>query len=137
MRMKSLYIAAAVLCVAACSKSSGNGATGANTTGTSGDTPTGNGYGGTNNDPAPTTANTVNANPSLDYNPATLTVPVGTTVSFVFGSVAHTVNFPNAGSPANIPATSNATVTRTFTAAGSYGYFCTIHTYMTGTIVVQ
>ena len=138
MRTKALYIAAALLCVAACSKSSGNGTTGANTTGTGGsDAGPGNGYGSNPSDPAPTAPNTVNANPSLDFNPASLTVAVGSTVSFVFGSVAHTVSFVTAGSPASIPATSNATVTRTFPTAGSYSYYCQIHTYMQGTIVVQ
>ena len=133
MRSGIWYVAAAILCAAACSKSSGNSTS--NPYGSTGD-PT-SPYSTNANDPAPTAANTVNANPSLDYNPATLTVAAGTTVSFVFGSVQHTVNFPGAGAPANIPATANATVTRTFTTPGSYGYFCTIHSYMTGTIVVQ
>lgn len=138
MRMRALYLAVAILCAAACSKSGGNGTTAANTNGTGGsDTPTGTGYGPATNDPAPTAPNTVNANPSLDFNPASLTVAVGSTVSFVFGSVQHTVSFVTAGSPASIPATSNATVTRTFPTAGSYSYYCQIHPYMQGTIIVQ
>ena len=136
MRMNGLYLVAAIVCVAACSKSNGGGL-GNNANGAGGDTPTSPPYGGTNNDPAPTTSNTVNANPSLDYNPAQLTVAAGTAVSFVFGSVAHTVTFVSAGSPASIPATSNGTVQVTFPTAGSYNYVCTIHPSMSGTIVVQ
>jgi plastocyanin len=138
MRTKAWVIAAAIVCAAACSKSNGNSSASNGTTGSGGDTPTSPGYGGTTcDDPTPGSPATVNANPCLDYNPAQITVAVGTTVSFVFGSTAHTVTFPIAGSPASIPATSNATVTRTFTTAGSFGYFCTIHPYMNGTIVVQ
>ena len=139
MRTKALFIAVAIVCAAACSKSNGNAsANGAGSGSGSGSGPTSPGYGGTScDDPAPTAGNTVNANPCLDYNPTQLTVTAGSTVSFVFGDVAHTVNFPVAGSPASIPATSNATVTRVFTTPGSYGYYCSIHSYMTGTIVVQ
>ena len=139
MRTNALYIAAAILCFAACSKSNGYGTTAANNsgTGTGTGTDTGSGYGVNPQDPAPTTPNTVNANPTLDFNPASLTITHGTTVSFVFGNVAHTVTFTSAGAPANVPATSNATVGVTFPTAGVYTYMCSIHTQMTGTITVQ
>jgi plastocyanin len=101
-------------------------------------------YGGGNNpgtpvdqNPAPTSANTVNANPALAYNPTSLTVAVGTTVTFNFGSVGHSVTFTTAGAPAEIPVTSNATVTRVFPTAGTFNYHCTVHSNMTGVIVVQ
>ena len=92
---------------------------------------------GTNNDPSPTTANTINANPALDFKPTTLTVPAGTTVTFSFGSVAHTVTFNNAGSPANVPASSNTQVGVAFPTAGTYPFHCSIHPTMTGSITVH
>jgi plastocyanin len=137
MRANALYIATAILCFAACSKSSGNGTTAANGSGTGTGTDTGSGYGTNPQDPAPTAPNTVNANPTLDFNPASLTVTHGTMVNFVFGSVAHTVTFTSAGAPASIPATSNATVGVTFPTAGVYTYMCSIHTQMMGTVTVQ
>jgi plastocyanin len=62
------------------------------------------------------------------FSPTPDTVAAGTVVTFQFGSVAHNVVFaasPNA--PANIPASMNTSVDRTFSAAGTYNYMCTIH----------
>ncbi|MGH7656325.1 MAG: cupredoxin domain-containing protein [Gemmatimonadaceae bacterium] len=133
MRMNSVYLATAILCVAACGKSSDSGSTNSGVYGGSGPTtPT-----TPSNNPAPSAPNTVNANPGLAFNPALLTVTAGTTVTFSFGDTAHTVTFTTAGAPANIPATSNADVSVTFPTAGTYNYMCTIHPYMTGTIVVN
>jgi plastocyanin len=98
-------------------------------------TNTGNGTGtGTSQVPA----NTVIARTGNNFDPPSLTVTVGTTVSFTFESVGHNVTF-NAvnGRPADISTTSGTTVTRTFSTAGTFGYQCTIHGGMTGTIVVQ
>ena len=133
MRTNALYIATAILCVAACSKSSDSGSS--NNGGYAG-------YGPTtpttpSNNPAPSAPNTVNANPGLAFNPALLTVTAGTTVTFAFGDTAHTVTFKTAGSPANIPATSDASVSVLFPTAGTYNYQCSIHPYMTGTIQVN
>lgn len=136
MRMNALYIATAILCVAACSKSSGNGSGNPSDGGVYGTGPTSPGT-GSNSNPAPTAPNTVNANPGLAFNPALLTVTAGTTVTFSFGDTAHTVTFKTAGSPANIPATSNANVSVLFPTAGTYNYQCSIHPYMTGTIQVN
>ncbi len=99
----------------------------------------GSGYGST----SPTT--TTNPGPGqviatqyLTFNPNSITVSVGGTVSFVFQGVAHTVTFANVtGAPASIGATSNTTVQRTFSTAGTFGYQCSIHPSMTGTVVVQ
>lgn len=134
MRMNALYIATAILCVAACSKSSGSG--NSSNGGVYGTGPTSPGT-PDNSNPAPTAPNTVNANPGLAFNPTLLTVTAGTTVTFAFGDTAHTVTFKTAGAPANIPATSNASVQVLFPTAGTYNYQCTIHPYMTGTIQVN
>lgn len=88
---------------------------------------------------APPAANPVAATPDLAFTPATITVHAGDAVTFQFGSVGHNVFFdPQAGTPADIGGTNaNASVERTFTTAGTFGYTCHIHPSMHGTVVVQ
>jgi plastocyanin len=65
---------------------------------------------------------------------------IGGTATFEFGSLGHNVFFDNApaGAPANITAvTTNQSVTRTFTTAGTYNYNCHIHPGMKGVVVVR
>ena len=91
-------------------------------------------------DPAPVPAATVQAIPSEKFTPPRVTLTVGGTVTFAFGSLAHNVFFDNdpAGAPDNIPDPSaNKSVTRTFNTAGTYVYNCHIHPGMRGTVVVQ
>lgn len=86
----------------------------------------------------PPPANTVDATNSLTFDPSSLTVSSGTAVTFAFAGVQHTVTFtPMTGAPADIPLSSNTSVSRTFSTPGTYPYHCTIHSQMTGTIVVQ
>jgi plastocyanin len=87
----------------------------------------------------PAVADRVDATPSLSFNPATLTTQVGHAVTFAFGSVGHNVFFDAAtGAPANITGiNANTSITRTFDAAGTFRYSCTIHPQMHGTVVVQ
>ncbi|MEA3245115.1 MAG: plastocyanin/azurin family copper-binding protein [Gemmatimonadota bacterium] len=93
--------------------------------------------------PGPTTgggqANTVIASTYNTFDPTTLTIPKGTTVTFTFQSVGHNVYFDAVtGAPPNIPdVTANASVTRTFSTSGTFGYECHVHPGMRGTIVVQ
>ncbi len=71
------------------------------------------------------------------FSPTPDTVVAGSTVTFQFDDVMHTVTWvENPGGVANIPATSNADSTRVLP-AGTYTYHCSIHLYMTGTIVAQ
>jgi len=81
---------------------------------------------------------TVNATPSIAFNPSPVKIVPGGTITFAFGSVAHNVYFdPIAGAPADIPGNNAGTsVSRTFASAGTYVYNCHIHPGMTGTIVV-
>ena len=132
MRLNALYLVAAIVCVAACSKSNDSSSSNNGYSGYGPTTPT-----TPSNNPAPSAPNTVNANPGLAFNPALLTVTAGTTVTFAFGDTTHTVTFSTAGSPANIPATSNANVSVAFPNAGTFNYHCSIHPYMTGTIQVN
>ena len=82
---------------------------------------------------------TVQATPSLQFTPNNITIPVGGSVTFAFGSVLHNVFFDNApaGAPANIGDKSNASVALTFTSAGTYVYNCHLHPGMQGTVVVR
>lgn len=127
--MKAPIALLALAFLAACSSGGGN------TTGIYGG---GTNTTGTDQNPAPTSPNTVNANPGLAYNPTSLTVAPGTSVTFNFnGSIGHSVTFSTSGAPADIPVTSNATVTRVFPTTGTFSYHCTVHPNMTGVIVVQ
>jgi cytochrome c oxidase subunit II len=74
---------------------------------------------------------------SYFFSPTPDTVVAGSTVTFQFDDVMHTVTWvQNPGNVADIPATSDADSTRVLP-AGTYTYHCSIHTYMTGTIVAQ
>ena len=65
-------------------------------------------------------------------------IRVGGTVNWIFEALQHTVTFNSAApTDGSIDATSNATVSRVFNAAGTYAYHCSIHTYMTGVVIVH
>jgi plastocyanin len=73
----------------------------------------------------------------MAFSPVTLTVSVNTTVTWTNNDdVSHTVTSDNglfnSGSFAHV-----ATYSHQFTTAGTYPYHCTIHPYMTATIIVQ
>jgi plastocyanin len=89
-----------------------------------------NGYGNTSN-----YAYSVNIS-NMAFSPATYTVKAGITVTWTNNdNMIHTVTANDSSfSSGNIPAGGN--YSRTFTAAGTYPYHCTIHPGMKGTIVV-
>lgn len=88
--------------------------------------------------PATPAANEVIATTSNTFTPSTLTISKGTTVTFTFQATQHNVNFGStAGAPANISNTSNSGVQRLFANAGTFGYDCTLHAGMSGTVVVN
>ena len=90
--------------------------------------------------PNPTTpgTNEIIATTSNTFTPATLTVARGTTVTFTFQGTQHNVNFASvAGAPAGIGTTSNSGVTCLFSTAGTFGYDCSLHSGMRGTVVVN
>jgi plastocyanin len=89
---------------------------------------------------APTTgsaAPVVMALDSIQFSPVTVTVKVGQEVTWKNGgSINHTVTF-DAGPSFSKPLNAGASVTRTFTATGTFAYHCSIHgPVMHGTIVV-
>lgn len=70
------------------------------------------------------------------FTPATITVLVGGSLTFVnSGSARHSAT-ANDGSFDTGLLTRGATSRRIFTTTGTYPYFCTIHSNMTGTILV-
>jgi plastocyanin len=84
----------------------------------------------------PPNAVTVNM-PGTVFDPSNFRLAVGGTVTYVFTAVAHDVNFSGgAGAPAMIPITTNATITRTFSTAGTFNMVCTLHAGMNGVITV-
>ncbi len=70
------------------------------------------------------------------FTPATLTVTVGSTVTWAnSGALPHTVT-DAAGSFDSGILLAAETYSRTFTTAGTFAYLCTIHPEMTGTVTV-
>jgi plastocyanin len=84
------------------------------------------------------------ANAAPGYAPDTITVVIGVNSTVVWSNgdtVAHTVTSTNI--PAGATAFSSpmiaagGTYTQMFTVAGTYQYHCTIHSWMTGTVIVK
>jgi plastocyanin len=84
---------------------------------------------------APTTAEVKIDN--FSFGPATLTVAVGTTVTWVnHDDIPHTVVSTDKAFKSKVMDTDEK-FSFTFTKAGEYPYFCGIHPKMTGKVVVQ
>ena len=87
--------------------------------------------------PAPTAAEVKVDN--FSFSPATLTVAVGTTVTWTNqDDIPHTVvstDDPRVFRSKVLD--TDEKFTYTFTKAGSFAYFCSIHPKMTGTVVVK
>lgn len=70
------------------------------------------------------------------YDPATITVSAGSSVRFVnAGRAKHTVTAPDNSWDSGLMSTGDA-YSHTFSAAGTYEYFCILHPEMTGTVLV-
>lgn len=73
------------------------------------------------------------------FTPSSITVPVGTTVTWEWQGTTflHNVTFdPVAGAPMNIPNQNSGTAQRTFNTSGTFPYQCTNHLGMTGSVTV-
>lgn len=71
------------------------------------------------------------------FTPTKITIAAGTTVTFVnLDDDAHTVTSP-AGTFDSKGMDTGAVWKRTFTTPGVYTYFCELHPFMKGTIVVK
>ena len=98
---------------------------------------------GTKTTPLPTTtatpAGTVNqvSIEGFAFNPSSITVPAGTTVTWTNNdSVTHTVT-SDSGAFDSGNLAPGKTFTFTFSQPGSFAYHCKIHTSMHATVVVQ
>ena len=82
----------------------------------------------------------VNAEVKIDnfsFGPQTVTVPVGATVTWVnHYDIPHTVVSTDGLFKSKVRDT-DETFSYTFTKAGTYPYFCSVHPKMTGKVVVQ
>jgi plastocyanin len=76
---------------------------------------------------------------NYSFSPGTLTVPVGTTVSWTNrDETVHTVVAQDSGHAFKSPGLdTDDKFSFTFDKPGTYVYICTVHPYMTGKIVVQ
>ena len=94
------------------------------------------GYGNNNTTTPPPVANAVSII-NMSFSPATLTVAVGTTVTWTNNdNMTHTVTSDASGfDSGNI--TMGSKYSRVFSAAGTFTYHCTIHPTMKGTIIVK
>jgi plastocyanin len=74
---------------------------------------------------------------NFSFSPATLTVPVGTTVRWTNADdIPHTIVSEDKSFKSKAVDTDEQ-FTYTFTKPGTYSYFCGIHPKMTGKVVVQ
>jgi len=84
------------------------------------------------------TSGTVVKIDNFSFSPATITVPVGTTVRWTNADdIPHTVVSDDKTTFKSKALDTDEQFTYTFTKPGTYSYFCSIHPKMTGTIVVQ
>jgi plastocyanin len=85
---------------------------------------------------APASTNAVSVSNNAFSTP-NIQVSPGTTVTWTWASnaVEHNVTFSDGPTSGNRGA--NATFTRTFAAAGTFSYHCTIHSEMNGTVTVK
>lgn len=71
------------------------------------------------------------------FDPETLTVPVGTTVTWVnHDEVPHSVMSSDKRFTSSGGLDTGESYSYTFTQAGTYGYYCSLHPFMTAKIVV-
>ncbi len=76
---------------------------------------------------------------SYSFNPASITVVIGVNNTVTWTNqqtgVPHTVTSDD-GTWGSATLTTGQSFTHTFTAPGTFGYHCSIHTYMKGTVIV-
>jgi plastocyanin len=74
---------------------------------------------------------------NFTFGPQTVTVPVGTTVTWTNkDDIPHTVVSTDGVFKSKVRDTDEK-FSYTFSKAGTYSYFCSVHPKMTGTVVVQ
>ena len=72
------------------------------------------------------------------FDPATVTVPAGTTVTWTnHDDIPHTVASSNKSFKGSGGLDTGDSYSYTFDRPGTYKYYCTLHPFMTGTVVVM
>ena len=85
---------------------------------------------------APTASNAVTIQ-NFAFQPANIQVKVGTTVTWTNNDVApHTVTFRDSSLTSSGILRQGDTYSYTFTKVGTFSYYCAVHTYMVGQVVV-
>jgi plastocyanin len=74
---------------------------------------------------------------NFSFGPQTITVPVGTTVTWTNADDIPHTSVSTEGVFKSKVLDTDEKFSYTFTKAGTYPYYCTIHPKMTGTVVVQ
>ncbi len=135
---------AAMIVLAACGGSTGGGST--PTPAQTGNTPTtapaGNTPTATATSSGPTMAVSITSSGTFAFSPATITIKVGTTVTWTNNTSApHTVTSDDGttfdSGTSNPIAANGGTYSFTFTKAGTFTYHCQIHPFMKATVIVQ
>jgi amicyanin len=132
-----------MIVLAACGGTSGGGSTptptqagNTPTTAPAGNTPT-----ATATSSGPTMAVSITTSGTFAFSPASITIKVGTTVTWTNNTSApHTVTSDDGttfDSGLNTPIQPGATFSFTFTKAGTFAYHCQIHPFMKATVIVQ
>ena len=87
----------------------------------------------------PPAANTADVfTPGNVFSPFSTTINVGGTVRFNISGDPHNVIFKRiAGAPSDVNVVNGTIVSRTFSAAGTFSYDCTVHPGMSGQVVVR
>jgi plastocyanin len=85
----------------------------------------------------PSAANAVVKIDNFSFGPQTLAVPVGTTVTWTNSDDIPHTSVSTEGVFKSKVLDTDEKFSYTFTKAGTYPYYCTIHPKMTGTVVVQ
>jgi plastocyanin len=76
--------------------------------------------------------------PGTVFEPRSVDIVQGGTVTWTFGSVQHNVVFRTEGAPEDLATTwVNGSRSRTFPARGTFQYQCTFHQGMSGEVVVH
>jgi len=120
---------AALVAAASC----GGGGSSNSVTNPTGGNPSGGNPGGGSDTPTATNAVAVGDN---IFTPANIVVAVGTTVTWTWSPnvTTHNVVFSDGNKS---PDQATGTFSRTFSAAGTFNYSCTLHSGMNGTVKVQ
>ena len=71
------------------------------------------------------------------FSPASVDIAVGGSVGFTFNALHNVAFSPQSGAPSDIPNTGSGTVSRTFNSVGTFSYQCTLHSGMSGNVIVH